>query len=83
MHTNEHVNAKKTIALRFMMSVFVVGVFMITLFVFLVSYIFGYDVLVQKISSAKTIFTLWRLFVFLVLLLPGITGSSDLATGCI
>ena len=67
MDANEHVNAKKTIALKFIMTFFAVGVFMITLFVFLVSYIFGYDVLVQKVSSAGTTFALWRLFVFITL----------------
>ena len=67
MDTDEHVKAKKTIALKFIMIFFAVGVFMITLFVFLVSYIFGYEVLVQKVSSAGTAFALWRLFVFITL----------------
>ena len=67
MDTNKHVNAKKIIALKFIMIFFAVGVFMITLFVFLVSYIFGYEVLVQKVSSAGTAFALWRLFVFITL----------------
>ena len=67
MDTNEHVNAKKIIALKFIMTVFAVGVFMITIFVFLVSYLFGYDVLVQKVSSAGTVFALWRLFLFITI----------------
>ena len=67
MSTNEHVNAKKVIALKFIMTIFIVGVFMITLFVFLVSFVFGYEVLVQKVSSAGTIFLLWRLFVFITI----------------
>ena len=67
MDTNEHLKTKKNIALKFMMTVFAVGVFMITLFVFLVSYIFGYDVLVQKVSSAGTVFALWRLFMFITI----------------
>lgn len=53
-------------ALKFLMTLFVVGVVIVTVFVFTTSYFYGYEVLVQKISSAKTSFALWRLFVFIV-----------------
>ena len=67
MNTSTHVKAKKAIALKFLMTLFVVGVVIVTVFVFTVSYFYGYEVLVQKISSAKTIFALWRLFVFMTI----------------
>ncbi|MCK5662324.1 MAG: hypothetical protein KAI17_02510 [Thiotrichaceae bacterium] len=66
MSTSADVKAKKAMALKFLMTLFVVGVVIVTVFVFTVSYFFGYEVLVQKISSAKTIFALWRMFVFIV-----------------
>lgn len=66
MNTSAHVKAKKAMALKFLMTLFVMGVVIVTVFVFTVSYFYGYEVLVQKISSAKTIFALWRLFVFIV-----------------
>ena len=67
MSTSTHVKAKKAIALKFLMTLFVVGVVIVSMFVFTVSYFYGYEVLVQKISSAKTIFALWRLFVFMTI----------------
>jgi len=68
MDTNEHANTKKNTALKFIIVFFAAGVFLITLFVFLVSYIFGYEVLAQKVSSAGTAFEIWRLFVFITLI---------------
>ena len=67
MDNKEHINAKKNIALKFIMIFFVTGVFIITLIVFLVSFVFGHDALVQKVSSAGTAFALWRLLVFITL----------------
>jgi len=66
MSISTHAKAKKAIALKFLMTLFVVGVVIVTVFVFTVSYFYGHEVLVQKISSAKTIFAFWRLFVFIV-----------------
>ena len=67
MDTNDHTNAKKNISLKFIMLFFVTGVFIITLIVFLVSFVFGHEVLLQKVSSAGTAFSLWRLLVFITL----------------
>ena len=73
MDTNEHVKAKNNIALKFIMIFFAVGVFIITLFVFLVGFVFGHEALVQKVSSAGTAFALWRLLVFITL----VAGWND------
>ena len=64
---DEPIAEKKAIALKFVLTIFVVGVLIITGLVFTVSSLYGHEFLVQKISSAKSMFAMWRLCIFIII----------------
>lgn len=68
MSTSQTNENKGKQAFRWMMLVFAVCSLLVTVFVCLITYFYGFDVMVAGHKAAKPYLALWRLFIFIVII---------------